>query len=451
MQVSNLPAYKFPLAWGADAGGSYINTIPVASQILVTPGRASLTDGFPPLNWIDEAAGGVPPFGGDMNGILNQITSWLQWSNAGGPIFYDATFSAAIGGYPKGALLYAAAGSSWWLSTVDNNVTDPDTGGAGWQIIQFGGTYAGNPNGHVAGVAAANGFAFNSMVWDTIDQFMWVCTTTGNAAGAVWSVVSTSRVVPTIASANAAFPILFSGYSDAVNYGSCSFNPGLGILSAPIFNAGGSVPTATAGNAYFGVNSVYGAQIIGYGSGYDVTVYNNAGAFVAGVPHGSTEWAVGGNLSVSGAYLFFNSANTGGNTAYPILFSTGSGDAIRSNSGITINPYTNTLNTNITGVATYCSSALGYNSPTYHNVTSSRSYGTGADYTNSNSYPIMVFITVEGNGTSTYDKPYVGGVQVGYTRPNGGYTCYSFIVPAGATYGVVNGGAGVLEMWTELY
>ena len=51
------------------------NTIPVPSQISVTPGAASYTDGFPPLTMTPKASGGVPPFGQDMNGILYAITT----------------------------------------------------------------------------------------------------------------------------------------------------------------------------------------------------------------------------------------------------------------------------------------------------------------------------------------------------------------------------------------
>ena len=133
MQQSDIPA-KFPLFWGANAGGGFIRNIPVASQIGITSGAASLADGFPPLNFQPVGSGGVPPFGADMNGIMRQMTQWLQWAEAGGPIAYDASFQSEIGGYPKGAVVASAVtlGLSW-LSTVDNNVTNPDTGGAGWR------------------------------------------------------------------------------------------------------------------------------------------------------------------------------------------------------------------------------------------------------------------------------------------------------------------------------
>ena len=186
MLASSIPV-KFPIPFGNNAGSSYIHQVPTASQIGITPGAASLTDGFVPLNFQNEATGGVPPFGNDFNGILNQITAWSRWQNAAGPVAYDGTFSTAIGGYPKGAFLTTAAGGGWWLSLVDNNTSNPDTGGANWQLIQTGTIYAGNPNGNVAGVAVSATGLSQALLWDTTNKLLWICTTSGNAASAVWT------------------------------------------------------------------------------------------------------------------------------------------------------------------------------------------------------------------------------------------------------------------------
>jgi hypothetical protein len=67
-----------------------------------------------------------------MNGGLFQMSSVDLWMCAGAGFPYNSAFQAAIGGYPKGARVLAAGGLGYWVSTVDNNVTDPDTGGAGW-------------------------------------------------------------------------------------------------------------------------------------------------------------------------------------------------------------------------------------------------------------------------------------------------------------------------------
>ncbi len=41
-------------------------------------------------------------------------------------------------------------------------------------------SYPGNPNGHVAGTTY-------QLLWDTVDNILWVCTTSGSALTAVWS------------------------------------------------------------------------------------------------------------------------------------------------------------------------------------------------------------------------------------------------------------------------
>lgn len=133
MLVSSIPP-KFPIPFASAAGPAFIRPIPVESQIGIQDGAASLTDGFVPDNFTPIVAGGVPPFGQDMNGILKQSTLWLRWLQAGGPIQYDADFAAAIGGYPKGTLLTTIfwCPGTRWLSLVDNNLVDPDTDGTGW-------------------------------------------------------------------------------------------------------------------------------------------------------------------------------------------------------------------------------------------------------------------------------------------------------------------------------
>jgi hypothetical protein len=133
MQDSQLPS-KFSVPFANSAGSGYKRTVPAASQIGITAGAASLTDGFPPLTFQPVGSGGVPPFGQDFNGLLNQITAWNQWQQAGGAVSYDATFSTQIGGYPAGAIVKSTVTSGLvWYNTVDNNTTNPDGGGAaGW-------------------------------------------------------------------------------------------------------------------------------------------------------------------------------------------------------------------------------------------------------------------------------------------------------------------------------
>jgi hypothetical protein len=132
MLSSSIPA-KFGLTFASGAVAPTFLTpqIPDAPQ---TNGHASMTDGFPPLNFQQIAAGGIPPWGADMNGLMKQVSAWLQWQAAGNAgIFYDAAFSTKIGGYPKGAFLQKLSTQDrYWISTADNNTANPDTGGANW-------------------------------------------------------------------------------------------------------------------------------------------------------------------------------------------------------------------------------------------------------------------------------------------------------------------------------
>lgn len=135
MQSSNQPE-KISLPF---ATSGQKQPIPVASQIGIEDGRASYSDGFPPLTRTPLAAGGVPPFGTDMNGILNAITLIQQWQSAGGMFMFDAVFAAAIGGYAKGAFILKADASGFWQSTIESNTNNPDTGGAGWADFSVAG------------------------------------------------------------------------------------------------------------------------------------------------------------------------------------------------------------------------------------------------------------------------------------------------------------------------
>lgn len=143
MLIGSIPV-KFPIPFANSAGAGFTRPIPEASQIGIEAGAASLTDGFPPVTFLPIGAGGTPPWGADVNGILNQATQWIQWAQAGAPVPFDSTFSSAIGGYPAGAIVASAVAENYgncWLSLTDGNTTDPDAGGAGWISVSFrGGT-----------------------------------------------------------------------------------------------------------------------------------------------------------------------------------------------------------------------------------------------------------------------------------------------------------------------
>lgn len=124
MQSTQTPTL-IPLSFGANGTK---NAIPEASQIGITPGAASLNDGFPPLTMTPIAAGGTPPSGADMNGILFLATSSIRWQHAGGHYAWNSAFATDtnVGGYPAGAMLLRSDLTGFWLNTADNNATNPD-------------------------------------------------------------------------------------------------------------------------------------------------------------------------------------------------------------------------------------------------------------------------------------------------------------------------------------
>lgn len=137
MQQSGFPA-KFVTPFAANAAAGNTNTIPATTS---TPGAASLSIGFPPITFQPVASGGIPPSGKDFNGLFNQITAALQAYQAGAVALFDATFAAAIGGYPKGSLLASSATPHlFWTSTGDYNSTNPDSSSAAnWVgLLAFG-------------------------------------------------------------------------------------------------------------------------------------------------------------------------------------------------------------------------------------------------------------------------------------------------------------------------
>ena len=99
-------------------------TILVPSQIGITDGKSSYTDGVPPLCMASLVAGGVPPSGPEANGILYNATAHLLLQNSGGRYRFDSTISSALGGYPAGAVLQSNDGLNEYVNTVDGNTID---------------------------------------------------------------------------------------------------------------------------------------------------------------------------------------------------------------------------------------------------------------------------------------------------------------------------------------
>lgn len=95
-------------------------------------GKAGFDVGFSSINMASEAAGGIPPWGQDFNGIFYSLTKAAQYTQAGGVPTFDAALAAAVGGYGKGAVVIGDDGSTLWQNEVSGNTSNPNVGGANW-------------------------------------------------------------------------------------------------------------------------------------------------------------------------------------------------------------------------------------------------------------------------------------------------------------------------------
>lgn len=115
------------------------NTIPVDSSTSTdNNGVATFDKGFPAVTMQPLSAGGIPPSGKDMNGVLYSTTIQQQWQNAGMTYPYSQDFSDAVSGYPKGAIVPSSVYTGQWLNLNEANGTSPEspTGAStGWVPI----------------------------------------------------------------------------------------------------------------------------------------------------------------------------------------------------------------------------------------------------------------------------------------------------------------------------
>jgi hypothetical protein len=121
----------------APVAGGRTSPFPSASQISVTPGAASLNDGFPPTTMTPESSGGVPPFGVDANGILFLLSAHIAAIQAGQLYKWSSALQTAMTGYALGAVLQQSADpNAFWINQTAGNTTNPDTasplGSTGW-------------------------------------------------------------------------------------------------------------------------------------------------------------------------------------------------------------------------------------------------------------------------------------------------------------------------------
>lgn len=112
-----------PQPW-ANNNAALRNTIP---NTTASPGLASWDQGFPSDTMQPVVAGGVPPFGQDMNGVEFALSSHDYYVQGGELFPFQSAVATAIGGYGVGAILGSATDDNVvWVNTVANNSTNPD-------------------------------------------------------------------------------------------------------------------------------------------------------------------------------------------------------------------------------------------------------------------------------------------------------------------------------------
>lgn len=81
---------------------------------------ASVDEGYPEITLTPIAEGGIPPAGGDLNGMFNLLSQFYFFNQNGGTYTYNSTVSSMIGGYPKGAVLWYNGIDGTHIQVVSN-------------------------------------------------------------------------------------------------------------------------------------------------------------------------------------------------------------------------------------------------------------------------------------------------------------------------------------------
>jgi hypothetical protein len=263
-------------AGGAGAQKGLVNAIPVASA---SP-NASYADGFPILTMTNPTAGGVPPAGADFNGILNSITTFQCWANAGGQYPFNASLAATIGGYPLGAVLQLNGGLGCVVSTVNGNTQDPNAAMTGW--LPYGGAF---PAGQVL---VGNGTGTVSSTGLTFSATAGLATTTASTVSANGS-ISTTTVTP-VSALSVSFAAVSGTSILAGGYGSTASIYGANFLATNAATAGtvASVIGAQVGASHSGAGTSNILQGINVFAGKSAgTVTSATGIYVNAITAGS--------------------------------------------------------------------------------------------------------------------------------------------------------------------
>ena len=325
---------------GASAASGNIAAIPQI-QATAGDGTASVALGFPPETFIARAAGGEPPRGQDMNGLLNLLSSAVQVLQAGYLGAFDASFAQGIGGYPAGAIVAGSAPGAFWVSTADANVATPGAEGAAWQSLFSGYATQAWANGQFLRLAstatqAVTGpvtFSGTTTVPTPTDYTQrqaigaadadarYARLTGDNTLKGVQTVVSSTRYAVAFAALN---PTAFDGTN---NNPSPSVELGAGSLSARLYTQG--ITEATSQLALVFNGSSIGQTVITFGvDGSLTTSGKGAVAFTSQLP---TAGAISGGyykkIPISGGgflltQMFLVTVSNTSRVSFPLAYST---------------------------------------------------------------------------------------------------------------------------------
>jgi hypothetical protein len=499
MQLSSAPS-KLPLPF-ASGSGTKTNPIPEASQIGVLAGAASLTDGFPPLCLTPIEAGGVPPSGNDMNGILFQATAIARWNNAGGGYPFDGTFASDtnVNGYPKGARVLRSDGLGYWYNTADNNTTNPETSAsaaiaAGWlpdfttgaadvtmtnANVTLTPLQYGQPRIIITGVLTASvNLIFPAIVgnWTVLNQTTGAYNITAKTAGGTGVVVTgaqeivgdgtniydVSAIANALISTNnlsdvASQPTALTNLkvapqiqtvSGSVATNALTVGYGGGALlfrnatlnsGTPVSAAVGSLSLVVPSGATLGTTSTVQAQLA-------LLVAYNAGTPVLCIAN------VSGGVNLDETTLISPTTISSGATSASTIYSA---STVASNSPFRVVGYITateatagtwatapTLVQGAGGQAGTSLQSLG-NGQTWANYSGSRT--TSTTYYNITSKPIFVYVNAQNSANL---QVIINGVSASAGVSNASQVPVSFIVPPGASYSIT--GPSTVGDWFEL-
>lgn len=101
----------------------------------INNGRADYENGFPPVTRAPIQAGGIPPWGVDFNGVLFDLSSAVQYLQAGMVFPYSQDLADAIGGYAEKAVVADPSDIRiLWQNNIANNTLTPSVPN-GWTQV----------------------------------------------------------------------------------------------------------------------------------------------------------------------------------------------------------------------------------------------------------------------------------------------------------------------------